>query len=505
MRNIFSLLLLIAATVLGAAERARADDIAGAARSVVRVAVVVETKNGAYLAGHGSGFAVAPNLIVTSAHVVAAGGQTNVQIAVVPSQGRDPLVARILDYAPDIDLALLQTDVDAVPAATLSAASPPSGAAVVALGYPGALDAAFQRNADAQVRPLAPEATRGWISSVRPDSPFGPDVPGLTHSAAIGRGSSGGPLVDECGRIIGINSAQSASEQGDAEFAFATAAPVVVAYLRRLGVAPMVTSVACVSDAERTRLALVASEARVQAAQAQAEAEQQRAEADRAALEDRLTEEVDARQRRFLLTLVLGALALGSGWLAFRQARRRDPVGAIASGLVLLAASGGAVMINQDHSPDEKPQNNEVISISGTPLLQAGTLACRLVREESRITLVDASDLHFPYDGQSCINGTTAYAKTGETLTRTLLSKRDRSISVMRLDLASGRFVRDHYLLDADRFAIAENEAKPVLSGGLHCNDPEVSARVDSLNRTLESLLPPNPTQHLVWSCKPSR
>jgi len=483
----------------------RADDIGGAARSVVRVAVVVETKNGAYLAGHGSGFAVAPNLIVTSAHVVAAGGQSNVQIAVVPSQGREPLVARILDYAPDIDLALLQTDIDAVPSATLSSASPLSGAAVIALGYPGALDAAFQRNADAQVRPLAPEATRGWISSVRPDSPFGPEVPGLTHSAAIGRGSSGGPLVDECGRIIGINSAQSASEQGDAEFAFATAAPVVVAYLRRLGVAPMVTSAPCISDAERTRLALVASEARAEAARVEVEAEQQRAQADRAALEDRLTEEVDARQRHFLLTLGLGLLALGAAWLVYRQARRRDGVGAIAAALVAIAAGGGMVVINKDPVPLKKPQNGETITISGQALLPAGTLQCRLMREESRITLVDASDLRFPYDGAGCINGTTAYARSAESLKRVLLSKRDRSLSVMTLDLASGRFVRDHYLLDADRFALAEIEAKSALQAGQRCNDPDVSARVDSLNRALETLLPPAPTQHLVWSCKPAR
>ena len=163
--------------LLFAALPSRADDVAIAARSVVRVAVLVETAEGTFLAGHGSGFAVAPNRILTSAHVVESGGQPNVMIAVVPSQGRNTLPARIIDYAPDIDLAVLEIDMETVPAATLYSGAVASGAPVAAIGYPSAIDDAYQRNADDQIRPMAPEATRGWISSARPNSPFGANVP----------------------------------------------------------------------------------------------------------------------------------------------------------------------------------------------------------------------------------------------------------------------------------------------------------------------------------------
>jgi hypothetical protein len=65
-------------------------DITAASRSVVRVVLVRNGWTGISMLGHGSGFAVAPDMIVTNAHVVAdAHGDGNVVIGVIPSQGRD--------------------------------------------------------------------------------------------------------------------------------------------------------------------------------------------------------------------------------------------------------------------------------------------------------------------------------------------------------------------------------------------------------------------------------
>src|SRR3546814_12027083 len=43
----------------------------------------------------------------------------------------------------------------------------------------------------------------------------------LIHTAKISRGNSGGPLVDQCGRIVGINTAITRADDGDSPFAFA--------------------------------------------------------------------------------------------------------------------------------------------------------------------------------------------------------------------------------------------------------------------------------------------
>src|SRR3546814_5060394 len=50
--------------------RAEQQDIAAAARGVVRIVLVATNGSEAYFVGHGSGFAVAPDKIVTNAHVV---------------------------------------------------------------------------------------------------------------------------------------------------------------------------------------------------------------------------------------------------------------------------------------------------------------------------------------------------------------------------------------------------------------------------------------------------
>ena len=64
-------LIPLIVTFAALAGPARADDISAAARGVVRVVIIAEADGTELGRGHGSGFAVAPNRIVTNAHVVA--------------------------------------------------------------------------------------------------------------------------------------------------------------------------------------------------------------------------------------------------------------------------------------------------------------------------------------------------------------------------------------------------------------------------------------------------
>ena len=91
--------VLIAAMMPWAA-KADPADIDAAARGVVRVVMIELDGNRAYYAGHGTGFAVTPNLIVTNAHVVRRMLNNNrLGIGVIPSEGDDPSAGRLVDFA----------------------------------------------------------------------------------------------------------------------------------------------------------------------------------------------------------------------------------------------------------------------------------------------------------------------------------------------------------------------------------------------------------------------
>jgi S1-C subfamily serine protease len=99
-------LLLAALPGVGVADP---GDIAAASRGVVRVVLIRYDGSTAQLVGHGTGFAIAPDLVVTNAHVVAdLRGSDGITAGVVPSEGRGGFAATIAAYSPQRDLALLK-------------------------------------------------------------------------------------------------------------------------------------------------------------------------------------------------------------------------------------------------------------------------------------------------------------------------------------------------------------------------------------------------------------
>jgi len=140
--------------------------------------------------GVGSGIVVAPGRVLTSAHNV-----RHDELTVTFADGRQER-GRVAGSDPDLDVAVIEVDTGEVePTQWPEADSPlPPGRAVLALGNPGG-------------RGL--RVTPGFVSSPARSfrGPRGRRVAGaIEHTAPLPRGSSGGPLIDTEGNLLGINS-----------------------------------------------------------------------------------------------------------------------------------------------------------------------------------------------------------------------------------------------------------------------------------------------------------
>jgi S1-C subfamily serine protease len=162
---------------------AHVPGVRAASRSVVRV---IGTACG--LAIEGSGWVAAPGLVVTNAHVVAGEEDTSVEVG-----GHAPsLPAQAVAFDPNDDVAVLRVSELGLPSLSLLA-NPSAGRAGAILGYP--------ENGSFAVRP----GRVGRTQSVLTQNAYGqgPVSRRLTPLRGLVQpGNSGGPLVDENGRVL---------------------------------------------------------------------------------------------------------------------------------------------------------------------------------------------------------------------------------------------------------------------------------------------------------------
>ena len=509
-RNIAAtLLLLIAALVSPTGAHADASDISAATRSVVRVAVFSSSDGQRTLVGHGSGVVVAPGSIVTNAHVVAdAEFDQSLTFVVIPSEGSKSYEATLVAVAPSKDLALLKLSGGAkLIAASIYTGLVGDGSDVFAIGYPANVDVALELSEDDTLRPQMPVKTRGSISSGRTSK----SVDSLLHTAPIAPGNSGGPLVDACGRVVGINSFGSIAQGGGAEFYFAVSTRELSAFLGQQDVTFSAANSECRSVAELTR----AEAEREAAERAKIEAENRIAAELRTGKEGQFRRDAEhaiitERENHIALAtllLVLSAVAGGATWQFSERGRREQlKIAGAASGILLVSA---IVIFATRPSFDEvesrvrtamTPVDGPTKTDAPKATAESRNKRCVLQPERSRVTVSDTADVIFDWNDSGCINARTQYIENAGTWSRSFVPNEEAQVSLVSYAPDSKTYKIERYLLGMDAMETAR-EARQRYDVKSCSADTVIRDRIDNMNKAVREVLPTSPNELLVFAC----
>jgi S1-C subfamily serine protease len=149
----------------------------------------------------GTGFAISPDTIVTNRHVIEQVQEGQLFVA-SKYLGTEPVRARLLattagSQLGNSDFAVLQIE-NGKPLTSLNVGDDPQPLeSVVAAGYPGLTT---QTDSNDTIPDVV--YSQGDVSVVQPQS-NGTSL--VIHTANISPGSSGGPLVNRCGTVVGVN------------------------------------------------------------------------------------------------------------------------------------------------------------------------------------------------------------------------------------------------------------------------------------------------------------
>jgi V8-like Glu-specific endopeptidase len=496
--------LILLAMGCGIAGAARADDISAAGRGVVRVVTVAMVDDKVVGFGHGSGFAIAPNRIVTNAHVVELAKRypANVVIGIVPSEGTKSYEGKVIAIDTARDLAIIEFTGTHLPTLALYSGPVDEGNPVTALGYPGNVDLATAQSAADYIHPLSPIRSEGVFSGRRAMS----GVAVLLHTAGIARGNSGGPLLDPCGRVIGVNSAITQAEQGDTSFGFAIADSELTAFLAQAKQKYVALGSACTSMAELIKQDRDAdARAKADADAARRDAAEKATLRHEAAMAKARDDAQRSRENVIALSavlLVIGALAIGGGGLLEVKGSRREAIWALAGGGVMLVASGVVFFLRPSSEPVLPPDAaaTAVVPVSSTAAI--GKMVCRYVPERSRVVSTAVADLNLDWGAAGCVNGRTQYAENGSKWDRILVPSDEQTVSVLQFDPATRAYVSMRYFLPAAQMdALRKVRAQVKLKA---CSTDE-AARVNLSQQqaAIRAQLPTYPNEKIVYACRP--
>lgn len=194
------IVVLLVVLALSPATWAQEFDITEVEKSVVQI-VVFDAKGKAVSTG--TGFVVSDKGdIVTNNHVVddAASLAFFVSGDEIKSENQKPL--KIISRSSELDLALVRTEFNGLKRLPLGLGERSKGQKIFAIGYPGVAGVT-----DRSILAEDATLTDGLISREFVGTWGDAPVRLIQHTAAINGGNSGGPLLDACGRVVGVNTA----------------------------------------------------------------------------------------------------------------------------------------------------------------------------------------------------------------------------------------------------------------------------------------------------------
>jgi len=482
-----------------------ADDISAVSRSVVRVVTVAMVDGEVVGFGHGSGIAITPTRILTNAHVVesAAKYPQNVALGIVPSEGQKSYAGKLIAIDNKRDLALIQMTEGRVPSAAIYTGPLDSGTDVVALGYPGNVDLATARSAADYITPRTPVRSEGNLSNTQSVD----GIATLVHTAKISRGNSGGPLVDQCGRVVGINTFITRADDGDSPFAFAISVREIARFLADAQQDYASVGTSCLSLAEASERDRAAMEAEARAAAEANAAKAAAAQLERQLRLQRANEDaLAARENRIALAgvlFVLGALGAGAGLLLYSQQKRREAKIAGGGGAALIVLAAILFVTRPDaHAdiPDDRAADETLTAAA--PALAEGSFLCTIEPNRSRITVSSTDDVPVRLGESGCVNERTQYTQGADgRWQRILVPNEEATVTIASIDTAGQDYRVERYLLDAETMA----KAREIRSGATikGCTaDPDALAAFATQQEAIKSTLPPTPNERLVYGCQ---
>ncbi len=526
-------------------------------QSVVRVLVVYRGFGGVPLdtVGMGSGFVVAPGYIVTNYHVVEVPPEaSSADVYIVPHKDSGATYQHVqtIKTWTEGDMALLHADNLKIPPLKLYL-SPYKNERVVSMGYPDVTDHLLNRSGTELLEPTDAYVTQGSIALFADSNPDHSKVDTIFHTAPINHGNSGGPLLNECGQVVGINTwtaPSTVSAGGDVDVSagqfVATHVSALNTFLASAGVAPQVVSTPCYAKTEdEISKDDALTKALNAAAQAQAARldEQKKAEADRATLE---------RWQLAAMVLLSALVLILIGLIIRREIRHRHeihekeeraptafsepekvkpvkapkvkaekaavaktarpgpkhpiPWGWILLGLVIVAAV--AAFLIKDHDIYTR------LTAPKTPAPVASMakvhMACTVDAAASPNALKAAGAIAFDFDARhACVNDHTAYERQANgTLLRFTVDEQAPVAARLELSADGLTFRRNDYRLDADhhREYVAQRDAL----GSLRCSSHDGTSTSAALNENLakvrqlsQTYLTVAPESQTVWRCHP--
>ena len=508
-----SAMLVVACLLVPSAAHADPADIEAASRGVVRVIIIEDSGGGdLYPLSHGTGFAVSPELIVTNAHVIAeARYDRTLSIGIVPSDGGDAIYGRLVAYSERNDLALLQTTEPMnLPPLTIAGNVDSDAGQVTAVGYPMNVDRAQGLGTRDIFVAQPPVKSQGFLSGRRPSRDF--DT--LLHTAPIARGNSGGPLLDNCGRVVGVNSFGTEATGTDSEFYFAVSTRELLPFLRANEISPVTNGLPCRSLADLNRDEQLRAERELLAAQRREEAEQSReVRREENARRQAEFDVYSTRENLVMLAMLLMMGAAGAGVVSWQARQREDHkamkiAGSIA-GVAFLAAMASILMRPGFDAVEERVASALAASSERPAPRPTGTieppaderLVCVVNVERSRITRGQGEDVQLTWNDSGCIDGQTQYGLMDGEWSRILVPEDEAVVSVATYDPDDQEYRVDRFFLGRSEMA-SMREARGAYQAPACETGIESARMLGNSQQAVESMLPAQPNERLVYDCR---